>query len=197
MLYEHWTEESIGAFAYRIASDFVEQLERKRESLNWSKKRLAHELKLSPGRVSQVINDPGNLTLELMVKVARALQMKVSILAYEDGDKENFRGPINADVFRNCWENAGKPNGEWELDQVRIAATIDNMLEPCTRVSGKLLRIYSAPAATQQESITGESIHGGADAVCLQVPGVSRSASTTRECNEWSLGNFHKVRAEC
>jgi transcriptional regulator with XRE-family HTH domain len=164
MRYKHWTEESVAAFAYRIASDFVEQLERKRESLNWSKRRLARELKLSPGRISQVINDPGNLTLELMVKVARALQMKVSILAYEDGDKENFRGPINADVFRSCWEKRGKPNGKWELD---MAVTIDNMFEPYARM--------------QQESTRENQFYGGADTDYLQVSGVSRSASATRE----------------
>jgi transcriptional regulator with XRE-family HTH domain len=152
MRHKHWTEESTAAFAYRIASDFVEQLERKRESLNWSKRRLARELELSPGRISQVINDPGNLTLELMVKVARALQMKVSILAYEDGDKENYRGPINADVFRSCWEITGKPKGKLELDQVHLAATIDNMFEQYVRVGDKLSPVDNAPIVTLEES---------------------------------------------
>jgi hypothetical protein len=31
MRHKHWTEESTAAFAYRIASDFVEQLEQKRK----------------------------------------------------------------------------------------------------------------------------------------------------------------------
>jgi transcriptional regulator with XRE-family HTH domain len=195
MKHKHWTEESTAAFAYRIASDFVEQLEQKRKSLNWRKRRLARELGLSPGRVSQLINDPGNLTLELMVKVARALQMKVSVLAYEDGDQENYRGPINAEIFRSCWEIVGKPNGKLDLDQVHLAATIDNMFEQYVRVGDKLLPMSFAPAATQHESITGESIYGGADTNCFQLPGIGRSASTACESNEGTLGDFHKVRA--
>jgi len=159
MKHKHWTEESADAFVYRIASDFVEQLEQKRKTLKWTRKRLAHEVHLSTGRVSQVINNPGNLTLELIVKFARALQMKVSVLAYEDKDPENVNGPINAEVFRVCWENARKPTAKWQIDDIRMAATIDNMFKEYVPVFSP---IAHATSVAQGNALKGEMVHAGA-----------------------------------
>lgn len=167
MQHKHWTAESTVAFAYRIASDFVEQLERKREDLKWSRSRLAKELNVTPGRISQVINDPGNLSIELMIKLARALQMKVSILAYEDGDNENLRGPINADVFRSCWENAGKPNDKWAMDRIQMAETINSMFQGYVEISDKRLPMNPATIVIQEQSTTGDSRYAGTDKYCI------------------------------
>ena len=124
----HWTERSIKDFIFKIAADFIVQLEDKMESENISQKKLAEKLKLTKGRVSQVLNHPGNLTIDKIVKYARALNMKVSIVAYEDNDTENERGPINSEVFKICWEKSGKPSDFWSFQEIdrseQVAANI-------------------------------------------------------------------------
>lgn len=118
----HWTERSVDDYLYRIASDFVQQLENKIQSEPLSKAKLAEKLGVSKGRVSQILNNPGNLTLKMIIKCARALGLKVSIIAYEDNDGENKRGPINSEIFRICWENCGKPLDFWTTQKPRYTA---------------------------------------------------------------------------
>lgn len=106
----HWTEANVAAFIQKVTFDFITQLEKKMESdpdLNQSV--LARKLKVSEGAVSQILNNPRNLTLKTMVRYARALGMKLALVAYDDGDPDNSRGPINSDIFRLCWERAEKP----------------------------------------------------------------------------------------
>lgn len=112
---KHWTATSTQDFLYRIASDFVEQLESRLESKNFSQDYLAQKLKLSKGRISQILNNPGNFTLNMIIRSARALGLKVAIVAYDDDDSDNERGPIDSEIFRMCWENSGKPSDFWEL----------------------------------------------------------------------------------
>lgn len=112
----HWTARSTKKFLYRIASDFIEQLRDRIDALKWSQKRLAKELRVTEGRISQVLNNPGNLTLETMVDWARILGMKVSIIAYFDkNDPNNELGPVNAEIFRLCWEKARSPRSFLEI----------------------------------------------------------------------------------
>lgn len=119
----HWTESSPQKFAYRIASDFIEQIREVMKIKGWSQNKFAKKLNLTPGRVSQILNNPGNLTLETMVQWARALKLKVSVVAYDDNDGSNERGPINAEVFRLCWEHLRKPTDMWSLTENTQAAT--------------------------------------------------------------------------
>ena len=116
----HWTERSIKDFLYRIGADFVTQLEDVMESRGLKQVDLARRLELSEGRVSQLMNNPGNLTLSMIIKCARALDMKVAIVAYDDNDNENIHGPINSDIFRICWERAGQPLDFWSLNNVQV-----------------------------------------------------------------------------
>jgi transcriptional regulator with XRE-family HTH domain len=117
----HWTERSVNDFLYRIASDFVTQLKQRIQSETVSKAKLAEKLGVSKGRVSQILNNPGNLTLKMIIKCARALGMKVAIVAYDDGDQTNERGPINSEIFRVCWENSGKPIDFWSIAKPQYA----------------------------------------------------------------------------
>ena len=55
-----------------------------------------------------------------------ALGMKASIVAYEDGDPENKRGPINSTVFQICWERCGKPRDLWDLQHMHAGAPRPN-----------------------------------------------------------------------
>jgi predicted XRE-type DNA-binding protein len=135
---KHWTHESTEAFVFCVSSDFVAQLEKKIEEKELKRKELAEALQVSEGRVSQVLNDPGNLTIRKMVEYARALGMKVSVVAYEDGDPENNRGPINAEVFSKCWQLIGKPNDLFAFDQAllpkRVVPVVINYVTRAERI---------------------------------------------------------------
>lgn len=113
----HWTETSPQKFAYRVASDFVEQVRLAMKAKGWSQNKFAKKLGLTPGRVSQILNNPGNLTLETMALWSRKLGGKVVVSYYEDGDSRNQRGPINGEVFRQCWVKAGMPINTWSLQE--------------------------------------------------------------------------------
>jgi predicted XRE-type DNA-binding protein len=108
-LNHHWTERSIDAFLYRISTDFVGQIERFMETDGVKQSELATMLGVSKGRVSQMLNNPGNLTLRKVVEYARALGKKVAIVPYDDTDSGNQNGPIDSEIFTICWERAGKP----------------------------------------------------------------------------------------
>lgn len=120
---KHWTERSVGDFLYRITADFVAQLETKIQAESLNKSDLAQKLGISKGRVSQILNNPGNLSLKTIIKFARVLGMKIAIVAYDDGDQENERGPINSEIFRICWENSGKPADFWSLHEYACSAS--------------------------------------------------------------------------
>lgn len=111
----HWTDRSINDFVYRISSDFALQIENKLDEKNITQSSLAETLGVTDGRVSQVLRNPGNLTLKKMVEYARSLGMKVSVVAYEDDDPQNKKGPINSQIFTACWKKSGKPSDFFAL----------------------------------------------------------------------------------
>src|SRR5712692_6399557 len=112
----HWTSRSTDDFVYRISSDFVLQVERKMEEERMSQKDLADRLRVSYGRVSQILRNPGNITLKKIVEYSRVLGMKVSIVAYDDGDPHNKDGPVNSEIFHLCWKRAGAPRDFFALN---------------------------------------------------------------------------------
>lgn len=113
---KHWTERSVKDFLHRIASDFILQLEKKMDSLPMTQIELAKELNISEGRVSQILNNPGNLTLAKIVEYSRALGLKVAIVAYENNDG-NGGVPVNSEIFSICWERQGKPADFFSLKE--------------------------------------------------------------------------------
>jgi transcriptional regulator with XRE-family HTH domain len=120
-LTNHWTERSLNDFLYRVGSDFVRQLENAMQNdPDATRASLAKKLGVSKGRISQVLNNPGNLTLRKMIEYARAVGHKIAVVAYNDGDTENQRGPINAEIFVGCWDLAGKPTDFFELNERRV-----------------------------------------------------------------------------
>src|SRR6267378_3009383 len=95
----HWTERSTEDFLYSIATDVIEALKEKMRALGMRQTKLAKEAKVNKSYVSRMFTDPGNLTLDTIVKPARTVGMKVSILAYEArADPGNSRGPIDSEV---------------------------------------------------------------------------------------------------
>lgn len=113
---KHWTADSTEDFQFAVAQDFMSEIERVLEEKSMSRSDLAQLLRVTKERVSQFINNPGNLTLQSMVKWARSLGMKLAVVPYDDGDHWNAKGPIFAGVFRSCWKTMGQPSNQWELD---------------------------------------------------------------------------------
>jgi transcriptional regulator with XRE-family HTH domain len=119
----HWTQHSIQSYVYNISADFTAQLETKMDQEQVSRSELASRLNKTSGRVSQVFNNPGNLSIRVMVEYAQSLGMKVAILAYDDGDHANDCGPINPDVFVRCWEKENRPKDLFEVEEANTWAT--------------------------------------------------------------------------
>ena len=115
---KHWTEKDIESFRFRLGADFVEDLEAKMKNLGLNHASLAEKKGVSQARVSQVFNDPGNLTLDSMIEWTRAAGLKVSVVVYDDGDAKNELGPVPAEIFQLCWELCGKPSTQWQLEDV-------------------------------------------------------------------------------
>jgi hypothetical protein len=111
---KHWTAESTEDFTFRIASDFLAQVEAKIEKSGVSRSELAHRLNRTLGRISQLFN-PSNITLSSAVRLSGATGMKVALVAYEDGDPENHNGPVNSELFYQCWKHMGAPKTFFEL----------------------------------------------------------------------------------
>lgn len=124
----HWTERSTEDFLYSVASDFVEQIQRKMKALDMKPSELARASKVSKGRISQIFKDPGNISLETMIKFARALGLKLFVSAYEDpDDPNNERGPLNGDIANILWERAGRPFDMWDIERLpQVAVTGDS-----------------------------------------------------------------------
>ena len=120
----HWTQRDIAHFVYNISSNFMAQLEAKMEKDEITRTGLANRLKKTNGRISQVFNNPGNLSLRVIAELARTLGMKVSIVAYDDKDPGNQKGPIDPDVFVKCWEMANRPTNLFEVQQTNAWATL-------------------------------------------------------------------------
>ena len=125
---EHWTAGSIENFTYRIAADFLAQVETKIENGDISRAELAQRLSRTAGRVSQLFNNPGNLTVTSAVRLVRAAGMKVALVAYEDADPNNNNGPVNSAIFNQCWEHMGTPTTFFEL--ANAATSLGNCFNP-------------------------------------------------------------------
>jgi transcriptional regulator with XRE-family HTH domain len=123
---KHWTEENSDAFAHRIAFDFIAQIENRMESMPIKQAELAKKLQVSEGAVSKLLNNPQNLTVRTIARYSRALGIKASIIAYDDGDADNQYGPINPTVFATCWERAGRPADLWGFDNAPAQITTAN-----------------------------------------------------------------------
>ena len=133
----HWTSSSLEAFIQRITFDFLAQIEKALEALPMSQTELAHKLNVSEGAVSQVLNNPRNLTLKTIVKYARALGLKVAIVAYDDKDPDNIEGPVGSEIFNLCWERANRPTDIWSLESVKTPESIAASNEYITMPMGQ------------------------------------------------------------
>ncbi len=120
----HWTERSIDDFVHRITFDFVTQVDDELIRTGASHADLAEKLRVTKGRVSQIINSPANISLRNVVKYARAVGRKVALVLYDDNDSYNKNGPISSSVFSRCWEMAGRPSDFFQLAEAGTFWTV-------------------------------------------------------------------------
>ena len=97
--------------------------------LPMSQVELARELGLTEGAVSQVLNNQARLSLSTIIRYSRKLGLKVAVLAYDDNDPDNNRGPVNAEVFNECWERQGKPS-----DFFVLKSAVGEEMPACERI---------------------------------------------------------------
>ena len=106
----HWTQGNVGDFVYSLSLDFFTQLEDRIHGSNLQQKELAERLEVSPSAVSQMLNSPpAKPELETLVKYARAVGSKVSVVLYNDDDPKNERGPVYSGIFERSWEALNRP----------------------------------------------------------------------------------------
>jgi transcriptional regulator with XRE-family HTH domain len=112
---KHWTETDLKDFAFAVSMDFVSNLETAMNEQGVSQRELAQRLGISEGRVSQVINNPGNLTLKSAIEWGHAVGRKVALLSYEA--PSHYTGPVVPENFVACWSALGKPTDAHALAQ--------------------------------------------------------------------------------
>jgi len=123
---QHWTDDSTEDYLHAISSDFVRAVESAMGD-QVTQSQLAERLAVSESRVSQVLNNPGNLTLRKIIEYSRALRVKVAVVLYADDAK----GLIPSEIFSKCWQKLGKPRDFFEFDT-------------CQVVTGSKYHVYSA-----------------------------------------------------
>jgi len=147
----HWTERSTEDFVHRLSSDFIVQLDKRIKDDEVTKKQVADRLGVTGGAVSQVLNNPGNLELRTMVQYARALGMKVAVIAYDDGDPDNKKGPISSEIFAKCWERLDKPQTFFQLNETRCWIVHEY---ECSKPTDTFMR-KKIPVGIESEASTG------------------------------------------
>jgi len=106
----HYTSQNQNVFIERIIADFIGQIAQRLESSSMSQSEFADRLDVSESEVSQVLNlNRMNLTLKKMAQFAFGLGMKFAVVAYDDHDPYNDRGPVGSEIFNQCWEISGRP----------------------------------------------------------------------------------------
>jgi hypothetical protein len=121
----HWGNRSPECRRFQVAFDFIAQLEVFMGRRGVTATILARRLKVTKGRVSQVLNHPGNLTLGSAIEWARGVKVKVALVAYDDDDPMNLRGPINSQVFAECWRRCGCPRDFFDLGLAESSPAVD------------------------------------------------------------------------
>jgi predicted XRE-type DNA-binding protein len=118
----HYTGANDESFVNRITFDFIAQMANRLETSKMKQSELAEKLDVGESAVSQVLNlGRMNLTLKLMVRYARALGMKVAIVAYDDHDPHNENGPVGSEIFGLSWEKIGRPRDVWSVNEASYA----------------------------------------------------------------------------
>ena len=120
----HYTSADDESFVTRITFDFIAQMANRLETSKMKQSELAEKLAVGESAVSQVLNlSRMNLTLKTMVRYARALGMKVAVVAYDDHDPHNENGPVGSEIFTLSWEKIGNPRDVWSVNEANYTTS--------------------------------------------------------------------------
>ena len=150
----HWTEASTDDYLYKISSDFMRQIAAYLGGIGAKQNELAAKIGVTPSRVSQVLNNPGNVTLKRCVQYARAIGKKVAVVVYDDNDPQNVSGPVNGQIFERCWVEAGRPADFFALEDAGAFRTFVIMADD----HASLPIALSATKSTTRGSSVGLSL---------------------------------------
>lgn len=127
----HWTAGNPLRLVRSISSDFIAQLETRMEHFDgFNHAELAKRLDVTLGRVSQMMNSPGNFTLKNGVVYANGCDMNLAMVAYPK-EAVKTSAPISGDVFRACWEVAGCPTNMFEVAENTVGFGTNNWGVAC------------------------------------------------------------------
>jgi transcriptional regulator with XRE-family HTH domain len=156
----HWTQGGVSDFVYNISLDFFTQLEDRIHESELQKKEIAERLSISASAVSQMLNNPPEKPeLETLVKYARAVGAKVSVVLYNDDDPTNERGPVYSGIFEKSWQALDKPR---DLEAIKEATSLVgcSMLGFSVSTPAKFFGggIYSSGDSLATEFVSHENI---------------------------------------
>ncbi|MBN2383594.1 helix-turn-helix transcriptional regulator [bacterium] len=114
-----WTED-LESLRYHTTFVFITTLSNKMHELGLNQRGLAERLGISESRVSQIFNNPGNLTLSKMIKWAHAVELKIAVVPYNDEDPNFKKAPVIADAFTKLWELHGRPRTFEEIQSIYL-----------------------------------------------------------------------------
>lgn len=98
--------KTINQCAGWAAADFLAQLKTYMSENDITQAELAEKLGVTEGRVSQIFRKPDNLSLRSVVKLVRAIGLKMAVVGY---DSEDDAPHITGEAVREAWEQAGRP----------------------------------------------------------------------------------------
>lgn len=101
----HWTDTSVDNYLFRINSDFLEFFDKEeiKKIKGFSKK-----------KIKDFYENPCDLTIKDIVKIAKYFNKKVSFVIYE-----NECGPVFPEMFSTTWELLKKPNNFEHLKDIK------------------------------------------------------------------------------
>jgi transcriptional regulator with XRE-family HTH domain len=102
---------------YRIVADFLVQIDQMLVEKDMTHADLAERSGVTPGRISQIFNNPGNVTMDTVVALADAVGFSVSLVACDMGKKAPERGYVLAGILAECWRRMGRPTNYFDLEE--------------------------------------------------------------------------------
>jgi predicted XRE-type DNA-binding protein len=127
----HYTSFNQDAFIGSVTSDFVAQIAQRLEKSDMSQSEFAQKLGVSESEVSQVLNlNRINLTIKKMTRFARAVGMKIAVVAYDDHDPNNEHGPVGSEIFTAAWERFGRPRNLFIFSDMQNRCIVSHTFQP-------------------------------------------------------------------
>ena len=115
-----WTD-SLNNFTCAVVTDFFEDVADVLAEEKISIKDFCKKIEISEKKWKSLYDHPTSISMALAVKISRALNKKVCLLLYDEGEDSS---PVFSEAFRACWKKCGEPKTGWELEEVEKARIV-------------------------------------------------------------------------